>query len=103
MSHLFQRPLCDMGAAYDYAFRPLLGGADESAGGPCDDRPHPVELFAANSDPRGADAVWRKFGLCPDHESQLAGYDARLVSQGCPSRFRTPRPAAPAALGSHSR
>ena len=103
MSHLFQRPLCDMGAAFEYAFRPLLGGADESAGGPCDDRPHPVELFAASSDPRGTDAGWRSFSLCPDHESQLAGYDARIVRQGGLSRFRTPRPPAPPAADSHSR
>jgi len=88
MSHLFQRPLCEMGAAYDFAFRPALGPADESAGGPCDDRPHRVEMFAADADPRAETAAWRAFALCPDHESQLAAFDARLLARGVPSRFR---------------
>lgn len=95
MSHLFQRPLCEMGAAFDYAYRSLLGDADEDAGGPCDDRPHPVELFLAGSDPRGAQAAWRSFALCPDHASQLAGYDVRIVARGLATRFRSPRPAPP--------
>jgi hypothetical protein len=92
MSHLFQRPLCDMGAAFDYAFRPILEGSDESAGGPCDDRPHRVELFSASTDPRAVEPVWRSFSLCPDHEAQLAVFDARLVAHGVASRFRSPRP-----------
>lgn len=89
MSHLFQRPLCEMGPAFDYAFRPLVGSADESAGGPCDDRPHRVELFAASSDPRSPTPEWRSFALCPEHESQLAGFDARVRSAGKVSRFRS--------------
>ena len=92
MSHLFQRPLCEMGAAYDYAFRPLLGNADEGSGGPCDDHPHRVELYSAGADPSDASPSWRAFALCPDHESQLAGYDARLTASGTVSRFRTARP-----------
>jgi len=95
VSHLFQRPLCEMGAAYDYAFRPLLGNADEGSGGPCDDRPHRVELYSAGADPSVASSPWRPFALCPDHESQLANYDARLTASGTVSRFRTARPATP--------
>ena len=92
MSHLFQRPLCEMGAAYDYAFRPLLGDADEGTGGPCDDRPHRVELYSAESEPPTNPSSWRPFALCPDHESQLANFDARVTASGKGSRFRTPRP-----------
>jgi hypothetical protein len=80
MSHLFERPLCEMGVAFDYAFRPVVGAADEGAGGPCDDRPHRVELFAAQADPKSA--------FCPEHETQLARYDHRLQSTGLASRFR---------------
>ncbi len=94
MSHIFQRPLCDMGAAYDYSFRPLIGDPDEGAGGPCDDRPHRVELYAADADPGAPSGAWRSFSLCPDHESQLASYDARLRTRGLTSRFRTAAPAA---------
>ena len=88
MSHIFERPLCEMGSAYDYAFRPVVGDPDPGTGGPCDDRPHRVELFSATADPRAASAEWRGFSLCPDHESQLARYDARIQSAGAPSRFR---------------
>lgn len=90
MSHLFQRPLCEMGAAFDYAFRPVIGAAEEAMGGPCDDRPHRVELYAAGVDPRSASAEWRAFSLCPDHEAQLIACDARLLAQGLSSRFRRP-------------
>lgn len=89
MSHLFQRPLCEMGAAFDFAFRPVLGDAAEATGGPCDDWPHRVELYAGRTDPASADAEWRPFALCPDHESQLAACDARLRAAGLASRFRT--------------
>jgi hypothetical protein len=89
MSAIFQRPLCDMGRAYDFAFRPLVGDADTGAGGPCDDHPHAVELFAATTDPASSSAVWQRFSLCPEHESQLRGYDRRLSPKGIPSRFRS--------------
>jgi hypothetical protein len=92
MSHLFQRPLCDMGRAYEYAYRPILGEAEETVGGGCDDRPHRVELFAADADAKAPSAGWRSFALCPEHEDQLAGFDLRLAERGTPSRFRTPRP-----------
>lgn len=88
MSHLFQRPLCQLGEAFDYSFRPLIGPADEGTGGPCDDRPHRVELFAAGTDPSSPLAEWRPFSLCPDHEGQLDSYDARLRTRGLLSRFR---------------
>src|SRR5208282_5536595 len=29
MSHIFQRPLCQLGMAYDYSFRPTLGDPDQ--------------------------------------------------------------------------
>ena len=96
MSHLFQRPLCDMGVAFDYAYRPLVGSSDEGTGGPCDDRPHRVDLYSADADPRKADAAWRSFALCPEHETQLAEYDARLSARGLASRFRPPSPGSPA-------
>jgi len=93
VSHLFERPLCEMGLAYDFSFRPLLGSADEGAGGPCDDRPHRVEMYAANADVASAAAAWSPFALCPDHEAQLRAYDARLPPRGIPSRFRgLPKP-----------
>jgi hypothetical protein len=88
LSHLFERPLCEMGVAYDYAFRPVVGEADPGAGGPCDDRPHRVELYSASADPRSSTAEWRPFALCPDHEAQLAHYDERLRGTGLESRFR---------------
>jgi len=94
MSAIFQRPLCDMGKAYDFAFRPVLGDADVGSGGPCDDHPHPVDLVSAHEDPRSAAAGWRTFSLCPEHETQLRRHDARMPGG---SRFRTApgRPAPP--------
>jgi len=94
MSHLFQRPLCEMGLAYDYAFRPVVGDADESTGGGCDDRPHRVELYAAGADPRSTSAEWRAFSLCPEHETQLVPYDDRVRARGLSSRFRPSAPRA---------
>ena len=88
MSHLFQRPLCDMGRAYDYAFRPTVGEPAAEDGGGCDDRPHRIELFAAGADPASAAADWRAFSVCPEHESQLRRYDERLRSRGVAARFR---------------
>lgn len=79
-----------MGAAFDYAFRPLVGDAEEGLGGPCDDRPHRVELYAADADLGEPSPAWRPFALCPDHEAQLARQDARLASRGVSSRFRRP-------------
>ncbi|HXW67670.1 MAG TPA: hypothetical protein VEL82_07345 [Thermoplasmata archaeon] len=81
-----------MGAAYDFAFRPRVGDADTGAGGPCDDRPHRVELFAATAEPGATDAAWRAFSLCPEHEAQLRVYDGRLVARGSASRFRAASP-----------
>src|SRR5208282_3594252 len=71
MSHLFQRPLCDMGAAYDFAYRPTLGEPAAEDGGGCDDRPGHIELYAAGADRSRADASWRSFSVCPEHETQL--------------------------------
>jgi hypothetical protein len=88
VSAIFQRPVCDMGRAYDFAFRPHIGDADTGAGGPCDDRPHPVDLYSATTDPGSPTAVWQTFSLCPEHEEQLRKYDARLPSKGISSRFR---------------
>jgi hypothetical protein len=92
MSAIFQRPLCDMGRAYDFAFRPLLGDPDPGSGGGCDDRPHPVELYAADADPRSPSAAWQRFSLCPDHEAQLRRHETRLLEKGVGTRFRTPGP-----------
>jgi hypothetical protein len=89
MSAIFQRPLCDMGKAYDFAFRPVVGDPDTGAGGPCDDRPRRVDLFAAAADPGSPRAAWQGFSLCPEHESQLRTYDGRVVAGGRASRFRT--------------
>jgi hypothetical protein len=90
MSAIFQRPLCDMGKAFEYSFRPLVGEPDPGSGGGCDERPHRVELYSAATDPRSATPEWRPFGLCAEHESQLRSYDGRLPSRGLPSRFRVP-------------
>ncbi|HYB77650.1 MAG TPA: hypothetical protein VEE83_03085 [Thermoplasmata archaeon] len=89
MSHLFERPLCDMGRAYDFAFRPIVGEPAVGDGGPCDDRPHRIELFAAGADRSARDADWQAFSVCPEHESQLRRYDERLRGQGRPPRFRS--------------
>lgn len=96
MSAIFQRPLCDMGKAYDFAFRPVLGEPDVGDGGPCDDRPHPVDLVSAQSDPRSPAAAWRTFSLCPEHETQLRRYDRRVAAG---SRFRSGSPVPPVAPG----
>ncbi len=92
MSHLFQRPLCDMGRAFDFSFRPMAGDIDPASGGGCDERPHRVELYAAAVDPVREPEAWRPFALCGEHESQLRAYDARIVGSGRASRFR-PGPA----------
>jgi hypothetical protein len=93
MSHIFQRPLCDMGKAYDYAFRPVLGEPEAGSGGPCDDRPRPVELLAANLPAPAAGGSYLRFQLCPEHEAQLRRLDARMPAG---SRFRPPTgPTAP--------
>jgi len=90
MSAIFQRPLCEMGKAYDFAFRPVLGEPEVGSGGPCDDRPHSVELLAAQAVPGSAAAVWRTFSLCPEHEDQLRRHDRRVPGG---SRFRSTSPA----------
>jgi hypothetical protein len=92
MSAIFQRPLCDMGKAYDFSFRSFLGEPDPGAGGGCDDHPHRSELYAATTDSASPSAEWRVFSLCPEHEEQLRIYDSRLRSLGIPSRFRSPIP-----------
>ena len=89
MSHLFQRPLCDMGRAYDFAYRPVLGEPGADFGGPCDDRPTTVELCSAEVDPASPSVTWRSFALCPEHEAQLRRNDGRLPGG---SRFRTGQP-----------
>ena len=102
MSHLFQRPLCDMGRAYDFGYRPVLGEPAADFGGPCDDRPRTLELCSAQADPRSASAAWRGFALCPEHEAQLRRNDARMPGG---SRFRTgtAAPAGPASADRWSR
>jgi len=89
MSHLFQRPLCDMGAAYDFAYRPTIGDPEVEDGGGCDDRPGRIELYAAGADRSRADASWRPFSVCPEHATQLQRYDHRLQERGIPPRFRS--------------
>ncbi len=96
MSAIFQRPLCDMGAAYDFAFRPVLGDPDVGSGGPCDDRPHRVELLAASARRTDPSAAWRAFSLCPEHELQLRRLEPR-VPDG--PRFRAPGPSGGAPAG----
>ena len=92
MSAIFQRPLCEMGRAYDYAYRPIVGDPTVGDGGPCDERPVGVELCAASADPTRGDALYRSFLLCPEHRTQLERYDARLRAEGRASRFRIPSP-----------
>jgi hypothetical protein len=88
MSAIFQRPLCEMGRAYDYSFRPWVGEPAVGDGGPCDERPTSMELYGARTDPSSPSAAVRAFLLCPEHASQLARYDAQLVAKGMPSRFK---------------
>ena len=90
MSAIFQRPVCDMGKAYDFSFRSFLGEAETGAGGPCDDHPHRAELYAATADAGSPRAEWQVFSLCPEHEYQLRLYDERLRPRGVPTRFRIP-------------
>jgi len=89
MSHIFQRPLCDMGRAYDFAFRPLTGETEPTTGGPCDDRPTRVELYGALADPASPSADRQRFSLCSEHAAQLRGYDDRIQAMGRRSRFPT--------------
>jgi len=96
MSAIFQRPLCEMGAAYDFAFRPLVGDPGDGFGGGCDTRPHPVLFCAAASDPAHADALWRSYRLCDDHEQQLLRIAAAHRTRLGPGARIRPGPAAPA-------
>lgn len=89
MSHLFERPLCDMGRAYDYAYRPIVGDPETGDGGGCDDRTHRIELFGADADRTKADSAWLAFEVCPEHETQLRRYDQRLAARSIAPRFRT--------------
>jgi len=93
VSHLFQRPLCEMGAAFDFAFRPAVGDPAPEDGGPCDDRPLTIELYSSDADPSTPGAVARTFLVCPEHEAQLRRYDLRLERSGVLPRFRV-RPGA---------
>jgi hypothetical protein len=88
VSHLFERPLCDMGRAYDYAYRPIVGDPETGDGGGCDDRTHRIELYAAGADRSQDDASWQAFSVCPEHETQLRRYDQRLGARGLAPRFR---------------
>ncbi len=90
MSAIFQRPLCEMGAAYDYAFRPALGPPEPGYGGPCDDRPHPVELLGPSD--AGRERIRRTFALCPEHEDQLRRIDAHAAGPQTESRFAASSP-----------
>jgi len=90
MSHIFQRPLCDLGRAYDFAFRPITGDADARMGGACDERPSRFELYAALADPASPAADWQRFSLCAEHLQQLRVYDGKIQATGRPSRFRGP-------------
>ncbi|MGI0071051.1 MAG: hypothetical protein ACRECT_03140 [Thermoplasmata archaeon] len=90
MSAIFQRPLCDMGKAYDFSFRPRLGDPETGSGGPCDDHPHRVDLYSATADAGSVAAEWQPFSLCPEHEEQLHRFDARFAAIGSASRFRSP-------------
>jgi len=87
MSAIFQRPLCEMGAAYDFALRPLVGDPELGSGGPCDDRPRSVTLLGASAEAGSAGLPRRSFLLCPEHEAQLRRHDGRLAARGLPSRF----------------
>ncbi|MFZ0890830.1 MAG: hypothetical protein WB778_05970 [Thermoplasmata archaeon] len=89
MSHIFQRPLCDLGRAYDYAYRSSLGEPNIDAAGGCDDRPVPIELYAAEGDPRVPSAPWAMFRVCSGHQGELRKYDREILARGFPSRLRT--------------
>ncbi|HLM70459.1 MAG TPA: hypothetical protein VK423_03660 [Thermoplasmata archaeon] len=88
MSHLFQRPLCDMGRAYDFAYRPTVGDPEPEDGGGCDDRPRRIELYPAGADRASSDVSPQAFSVCPEHEAQLRRYDDRLRVRGIAPRFR---------------
>lgn len=88
VSAIFQRPLCEMGRAYDFAFRPWVGDPEVGSGGPCDERPVRVDLCEAHADPASSSVLWRGFLLCPEHRGQLDRYDAKVVATGRASRFR---------------
>ncbi|MGI0140606.1 MAG: hypothetical protein ACREBT_05625 [Thermoplasmata archaeon] len=88
MSAIFQRPLCEMGKAYDYAFRPIVGEPNVGSGGPCDERPTRSELCSAEADPSSPSVNYHAFLLCPEHRTQLRTYDARIVATGRKTRFR---------------
>lgn len=90
MSAIFQRPLCEMGRAYDFAYRPLVGEPRVGDGGPCDTRPTSMELYSSSADPTSPSASTRPFLLCVEHADQLARYDAELARRGIPSRFKKP-------------
>ncbi|MHB1435169.1 MAG: hypothetical protein ACYCPN_04205 [Thermoplasmata archaeon] len=92
MSHLFQRPLCEMGIAYDYAYREALGPPTPDLGGGCDDRPRRLELWEVHAPTAEPGASWRPFQVGPEHIAQLAAVDRNLVARGPTSRFRSPRP-----------
>ncbi|HTT72587.1 MAG TPA: hypothetical protein VMG99_00335 [Thermoplasmata archaeon] len=90
MSAIFQRPLCEMGRAYDFAYRPVIGDPGPGLGGGCDTRPHRVDLCSAASDPGAGSVVWGTFALCDEHEGQLRTVDReRWAPRGSASRFRT--------------
>ncbi|MEM0128828.1 MAG: hypothetical protein QXG65_01495 [Thermoplasmata archaeon] len=86
MSAIFQRPLCEMGRAYDFAYRPILGDPGPGTGGPCDDRPTSTVLLAASADPSRPDPPRRSFLLCPEHRDQLARMDLTLRERGIAPR-----------------
>jgi hypothetical protein len=89
MSAIFQRPLCEMGRAYDFAFRPTVGDPGPGFGGGCDTRPHRVELFSAAAEPADPQAAWQPFQVCEEHEEQLRTVDRGIVQKDRrPSRFR---------------
>jgi hypothetical protein len=91
MSAIFQRPLCEMGRAYDFAYRPALGDPGPGFGGGCDTRPHRIELFSAEATSGAPDAAWQPFSVCDEHEGQLRSIDATVApGRGLSSRFRAP-------------
>jgi hypothetical protein len=94
VSAIFQRPLCEMGAAYDFAYRPRIGDPGPGFGGPCDTRPHAVGVCSAASDPGQPDAAWRSYRLCEEHEAQLRRIETdHRAELGDGSRLRAEPPA----------